>query len=80
MPPNFLSDADSVEAIEETILKIEHGLETEGSVSSAYESFLKLVNYEMDKHLPKNIVKKHPPNQSLAINPIGHTNCNRCGT
>ena len=59
MPPNFLSDADSVEAIEETILKIEHGLETEGSVSSAYESFLKLLNIEMDKHLPKKHSKKH---------------------
>ena len=81
MPPNFLSDADSVEAIEETILKIEHGLETEGSVSSAYESFLKLLNIEMDKHLPKKHSKKHPPNQSLvAINHTGHMNCSRLGT
>ena len=64
VPIDFLSNADAMGAIEDTILKIEHSLETERNVSAAYESFLNLINSEMNKHLPKKHFKKTTQSKS----------------
>lgn len=53
VPNDFLCNADSVHLLNETVRKIEHNLETERDVSSAYDSFKSLIISEMDKSIAK---------------------------